>query len=99
MTINPSSLKVSGDRLFIRKDAQVTSAGGIELPAFAQEMVTTGTIVAQGEGRISEGGQRVPMATRVGDKVLFKRHGPLDVLVGDEVLGFMFERDVLAVIE
>ncbi|KKU99124.1 MAG: 10 kDa chaperonin [Candidatus Jorgensenbacteria bacterium GW2011_GWC1_48_8] len=68
------------------------SKSGIVLPDTAEkEKPVKGKIVAAGPGKLNEKGERMPMAVKVGDVVLFKKYGPdefeLDgkkYLVGDE---------------
>ena len=73
---------------------------GIVLPDTAEkEKPIKGKVIAVGPGKLTEKGERNPMAVKVGDIVLFKKYGPDEIelenkkyLVGDE-------DDILAVIE
>ncbi len=76
-----------------------TTKSGIVLPDSAEkEKPIRGKVLAVGPGKL-EKGERVPMAVKVGDTVLFKKYGPDEIeiegkkyLVGDE-------DDVLAIID
>ncbi len=95
------NLKPLSNHIFIEAiEEEKVSKAGIVLPETAEkEKPVKGRIVAVGPGKFNEKGERIPMAVKVGDVVLFKKYGPdefeLDgkkYLVGDE-------DDILAVIE
>jgi chaperonin GroES len=50
-----------------------------------------------GEGKW-EGGKRLPMSIRVGDKVVFSRYGYDEVKIDDEEYYILREENILAVI-
>ena len=87
------NLKPLSNHLFIEAiEEEKMSKSGIGLPDTAEkEKPVKGKIVAAGPGKLNEKGERMPMAVKVGDVVLFKKYGPdefeLDgkkYLVGDE---------------
>ncbi|KKU94262.1 MAG: 10 kDa chaperonin [Candidatus Jorgensenbacteria bacterium GW2011_GWA1_48_13] len=87
------NLKPLSNHLFIEAiEEEKMSKSGIVLPDTAEkEKPVKGKIVAAGPGKLNEKGERMPMAVKVGDVVLFKKYGPdefeLDgkkYLVGDE---------------
>lgn len=56
----------------ITEDAKATKSG-IVLPDSAdKKKQAKGLVIAIGEGRLSEKGERQPMSVKIGDKVLFK---------------------------
>ena len=81
------------------EEEKVTKSG-IVLPDTAErEKPIRGKVLAIGPGKLNDKGERVPMAVKIGDTVLFKKYGPDEVeiegkkyLVGDE-------DDILAIIE
>ncbi len=87
------------DRIVVRrtKEEQKT-AGGILLPDSAQEKPQQGTVLAVGNGQITENGVR-PLEVKVGDKVLFGQYAGQTVKVDGEELLIMKESDVLGVLE
>lgn len=97
-----SALKLQplGDRVVVeRESAEEKTAGGIVLPDTAKDKPTRGTVVAVGDGRLTDDGKRHPLQVKVGDKVLFTSYAPETIKIADEELLLMREDDILAVIE
>lgn len=93
-------LKPLGDRLVVRPATrEETTASGIVLPDTAKEKPQRGTIIAAGEGRRDEDGDRVPMDVKVGDEVLFAKYAGTEFKLDDQDLLILSEKDILAVIE
>ena len=95
MAIRPLS-----DKLVIKviDDTEQTS-GGIFIPDSAKEKSQKGEVIAVGEGKMSEKGEREPMDVKVGEIVLFAKYAGTDVKVSDETLKIMSVSDVLGIIE
>lgn len=88
------------DRLIVRRlEEERTSAGGIVIPDTAAEKPIQGKVLAVGQGRIMENGDKRPLSVKVGDTVLFGKYGGTEVKVEGETLLVMKEDDVMAVIE
>jgi chaperonin GroES len=65
-------LQPIGDRIIVRREAaEEKTAGGIVLPATAQNKPQRGTVIAVGPGKLKKDGTRVPPQLKVGDRVLF----------------------------
>ena len=91
-------LKPLGDRLIVKPiDEEETTASGIVLPDTAKEKPQKGKVVAAGDGRWDEDGEkRIPLDVAEGDEVLYSKYGGTEVTVeGDELL-VLRESDVLA---
>ena len=91
-------LKPLGDRLIVKPiDEEETTASGIVLPDTAKEKPQKGTVVAVGEGRWDEEGEkRIPLDVSEGDEVLYSKYGGTEVTVEGEDLLVLRESDVLA---
>ncbi len=88
------------DRIVIRRmEEERTSAGGIVIPDSATEKPVRGEVVAAGNGKILENGEKRPLDVKVGDKVLFGKYAGTEIKVEGEELLVMREDDVVAVIE
>ena len=75
------------------------SKSGIILPdTVDKEKPEKGEVVAVGEGKLLDNGQRAPMSVEIGDKVIFKKYAP-DELPGEEDLMIIKEEDILAIIQ
>ncbi|WP_147803342.1 co-chaperone GroES [Alkalicoccus halolimnae] len=93
-------LKPLGDRLVIEvvKEEEKT-ASGIVLPDSAKEKPQEGKIVAVGNGRVTESGERVSPEVKADQKVLFSKYAGTEVKYDGKELLILRESDVLAVIE
>ena len=91
-------LKPLGDRLIVKPiDEEETTASGIVLPDTAKEKPQKGKVVAVGDGRWDEDGEkRIPLDVAEGDEVLYSKYGGTEVQVEGEDLLVLRESDVLA---
>ncbi len=89
-----------GERMLVQRvEAEAKSAGGILLPESAKEKPKEGIVIALGEGRMLESGERADWSVVVGDRVLFTSYGGTDVKYNGQEYLIMEERDILAVIQ
>jgi chaperonin GroES len=88
------------DRVVIKRlEAEEKTATGIILPGAAAEKPDMGEVIAVGNGKILENGERRPLELKVGNKVLFGKYSGQSVKIdGDELL-VMREEDVMAIVE
>jgi chaperonin GroES len=82
-----------------RTAAQRNSAGGIVIPDSATEKPIRGEVLAVGNGKILESGEKRALDLKAGDKVLFGKYAGTEVKVDGEELLVMREEDIMAVIE
>jgi chaperonin GroES len=88
------------DRVVVRRLAEErTSPGGIVIPDTAAEKPIQGEILAVGNGKILENGDRRALDVKVGDRVLFGKYSGTEVKVSGEEVLVMREEDIMAVIE
>ena len=94
-------LKPLGDRLIVRPvEEEETTASGIVLPDTAKEKPQKGQVVAAGEGRWDEDGEkRIPLDVSEGDEILYSKYGGTDITIEGEDLLVLRESDVLAKVE
>jgi chaperonin GroES len=93
-------LQPLGDRVVVeREEAEARTAGGIVLPDSAQDKPSRGTVLAIGDGRMLDSGERNKLQVKVGEKVLFTSYAPETIKLNDQELLLMREEDILAVIE
>jgi chaperonin GroES len=94
-------LKPLGDRLLVQPvEEEETTASGIVLPDTAKEKPQKGKVLAVGEGRWDEDGEkRIPLDVTEGEQVLYSKYGGTDITVDGEDLLVLRESDVLAKIE
>ena len=93
------NLRPLGDRVILqRAEAEEKTAGGILLPESAKDKPKEGKIVAVGDGKILDNGDRLSMNVKTGDRVLFSSYAGTEVKVGGEEYLIMGESDILAII-
>merc|ERR1711976_35443 len=78
------------NRVLVQRAAAVTkSAGGIMLPKSSLQKQNIATVLAVGEGSLTEAGKLVPLTVAVGEKVLLPEFGGMEVeLEGEKYLLF-----------
>jgi chaperonin GroES len=91
-------LKPLGDRLIVKAvDEDQTTASGIVLPDTAKEKPQKGKVLAVGDGKWDEDGEkRIPLDVSEGDEVLYSKYGGTEISVDGEDLLVLRESDVLA---
>ncbi|NPA16073.1 MAG: co-chaperone GroES [Deferribacteres bacterium] len=89
------------DRVLVKpyEEEERKTKGGIIIPDTAKEKPQKGEVVAVGEGRILENGQKLPLCVKVGDKVIFGKYAGTEVEIDDEKYLVMREEDIYAIIE
>ena len=87
------------DRLLVeRLEEREVKKGGIIIPDTAKEKPQEGKVIAVGNGKVTEDGQKIPLDVKAGDKILFGKYSGSEVKVDDTEYLIMREEDVLAVI-
>jgi chaperonin GroES len=95
-----SKIKPLNDRVLIeRVEASEKTAGGILLPDSAKEKPTEGRIVATGDGRRTDKGERLPLSVAVGDRVLFSSYAGTAIKEGGSEYLILDESEILAVVD
>jgi chaperonin GroES len=95
-----TKLKPLGDRVVVKPlGREEMTKSGIVLPDTAKEKPQRGTIVAAGDGRRDDDGDRIPLDVQVGDQVLFAKYAGTEFKLEDDDLLILSEKDILAVIE
>jgi chaperonin GroES len=88
------------DRILVQRlDEGEQQRGGIIIPDSAKEKPQRGTVIAAGNGKVREDGERVSLDIKAGDTILFGKYSGQEIkLDGVEYL-IMKEDDVLAALE
>ncbi len=91
-------LKPLGDRLIVQAiEEEEATASGILLPDTAKEKPQRGKVLAVGEGRYDDDGEkRIPLDVSEGDEVLYSKYGGTEITVEGDDLLVLRESDVLA---
>ena len=91
-------LKPLGDRLIVKAiEEEDMTASGIVLPDTAKEKPQRGKVLAVGDGKWDDDGEkRIPLDVGEGDEVLYSKYGGTEIKVDGEDLLVLRESDVLA---
>jgi chaperonin GroES len=88
------------DRIIVRRiEEGEQKIGGIIIPDTAKEKPQQGKVIAVGNGKVNDEGQRVALDVKAGDLILFGKYTSQEVKVDGEEYLIMREDEVLAVIE
>ncbi len=88
-----------GDRVVVKpSDREETTKSGIVIPDTAKEKPQRGTVIAVGQGRRDDDGDRIPLDVTVGQEVLFAKYGGTEFKLEDEEYLILAERDILAIV-
>lgn len=93
-------IKPLGDRILIKiiEDTEQTS-GGIFIPESAKEKPQKGEVVAVGQGKLNEKGDREPMDVKVGDTILYAKYSGTDLKMDGTEYKILSIKDALGIIE
>ncbi|MBW1731181.1 MAG: co-chaperone GroES [Deltaproteobacteria bacterium] len=93
-------LKPLGDRVIVKRvKEEEKTKGGIIIPDTAKEKPIEGEVIAVGEGKILDNGQKIPLEVKKGDRVLFGKYAGTEVKIDGEEHLIMREDDVIAIVE
>ena len=87
------------DRILIQRAKEdEKTKGGIIIPDTAKEKPIEGTVIAAGNGKLSENGKRVALDVKKGDRILFGKYSGTEVKIEGEDYLILREDDVFGVI-
>ena len=94
------SIRPLNDRIIVRRmEDQEQMRGGLYIPDTAKEKPQEGEVLAVGNGKLLDNGQRIAIDLKAGDRILFGKYAGTEIkLDGDEYL-ILREDDVLGVVE
>lgn|SRR5262245_6809999 len=94
------SIRPLGEKVIVKRlEAESKTSGGIVLPDSAKEKPKRGTILAVGDGKLLDTGNRKSLQVKKGDQVLFTSYAGTEVRVDGEEVIIMDESDILAVLD
>lgn len=95
----PMKLKPLGDKVVVQlTEQEEKTASGIYLPDSAKKKPQEGKVIAIGDGRVLETGERNKLSVKVGDKVLFSKYGGNEVTVDGEDFTILDEDQIYAIL-
>jgi chaperonin GroES len=88
------------DRILItRVDKEEKTAGGIIIPDAAKEKPQEGLVVAIGNGKLLDDGNRHQIDLKAGDRILFGKYAGNEIKIDDVEHLILREDEVLGVLE
>jgi len=82
----------------VAKD-EVTKSGIVLPDTVDKERPERGEVIAVGDGKLLDNGQRSPMSVKVGDTVVFKKYSPDEVKIDGVEYLIIREDDIMAIIK
>lgn len=94
-----SHIKPLQDRILVKRiEADEEIRGGIVIPDTAKEKPQEGEVIAVGDGKVLDSGDRAALTVKVGDRILFGKYSGTEVKVEGEDYLIMREDDVLGIL-
>ena len=93
MTIRPLH-----DRVLVKRIEETeTKIGGIIIPDSAKEKPQQGEVIAVGNGKLLEEGDRAPIDVKVGDRILYGKYSGSDTKIDGEEYLIVREDEIFGV--
>jgi chaperonin GroES len=92
-------IKPLHDHILVERVEQETKKGGIIIPDTAKEKPQQGKVVAVGDGKRDEKGNKIPLEVKKGDLILFGKYAGTEIKLVDKDYLIIQEGDVLGIIE
>ncbi len=93
------NLKPLGDRVIVKQaEAETQTKSGLILADTAKEKPQKGTVIAVGDGKLNDKGERVPVDVKAGDTVIYSKYGGTEVKVEGEEYLILRADDIYAVV-
>lgn len=93
-------VKPLNDRvLVLRIEEEEKTSGGIIIPDTAKEKPQEGKVIAVGPGKPNDKGDRIPMAVKENDRILFGKYAGTDIKIDGVEHLILREEDILGIVE
>jgi chaperonin GroES len=87
------------DKIVVRRvEAEEKTKGGIVLPDTAKEKPKEGVVIALGNGKLLDNGNRAQFQVKEKDRVIFSSYAGTEIKIDGQEYLIMNEDDVLAVL-
>jgi chaperonin GroES len=94
------ALRPLHDRVLVKRlEEGEQQRGGIIIPDSAKEKPQQAEVVAVGNGKLLEKGERVAPEVKAGDRILFGKYGGNDVKIDGQEYLILREDEILGVLE
>ena len=94
------NFKPLGDRALVKMvEREEKTASGIVLPDTAKEKPQMAEVVAVGDGKLDDKGERVPLDVSKGAVIVFAKYSGTEIKLEDEDYMILDSDDILGVVE
>ena len=94
-----TSLRPLGDKVVVKlREQEDKTASGIYLPDSAKKKPQEGEVIAVGQGRVLDNGERNSLNVKVGDNVLFIKYGGNEVTIDGTDYTILDEDQIYAIL-
>jgi chaperonin GroES len=94
------SIRPLNDRIIVRRmEDQEQMRGGLYIPDTAKEKPQEGEVLAVGNGKLLDNGQRIAIDLKAGDRILFGKYSGTEIKLDGVDYLILREDDVLGVVE
>ena len=88
------------DRVIVKRvEEEEKTKGGIIIPDTAKEKPQEGEVIAVGNGKTNDKGERIALEVKKGDRILFGKYSGNEITVEGEEYLIMREDDIIAIVE
>ena len=88
------------DRILVKRiEEEEKTKGGIIIPDAAKEKPQEGMVVAVGDGKMLDNGQKAALQVKAGDKILLGKYSGTEIKIDGEEHLILREEDVLAIVK
>ena len=93
-------IKPLGDKVVVKpaSEEEVTKSGIVLPDTVDKERPEKGEVVAVGDGKLLDSGQRAELSVKVGDIVMFKKYSPDEITIDNQEYLVIAEGDILAIL-
>ena len=89
-----AKVKPLGDRVLVRPvDEAEQVKGGIIIPDTAKEKPQRGEVVAVGDGKADDSGNKIALSVKSGDTVLYGKYAGTEIRLEETLIGILTSAD------
>lgn len=93
-------LKPLGNRVLLELvEEETTTLGGLVIPDSAKEKPQLANVIAVGQGKLLDNGERLPLEVSVGDKVVFEKYAGTEIKYDGTNYLVLKDTDIIAIAE
>lgn len=93
------NIKPLHDHIIVERVEEEVKKGGIIIPDTAKEKPQQGKVIAVGDGRRDEKGNKIPLEVKKGDTILFGKYAGTEIRLADKEYLIIREEDVLGIVK